>query len=210
MAMPVHVGIIPDGNRRWARKNNTSYAKAYETGYARLRDAIDYLMRKGVKYVSVYTMSRDNCRKRSKLELQVLYKLLIKGMRELRERDRKPRILVMGDLTLLPVEARREIRETVEATRNIGDYTLVTAICYSGVWEVEYYMKRGLMPPSLSLPPIDLLIRTGGFRRISSFLLLLLEYAELYFTDTLWPDFTEERLQEALDWFSSQERKFGR
>ncbi len=214
MNLPGHVGIIPDGNRRWAARRGVGLSEAYEAGYRRLREAVEELNRLGVRSVSVYAMSRDNCVKRGKRELVLLHHLASRAFRELREddrlRDEGIRIQVLGDLTLLPVEVRREALETVRSTSTRSGGLLLIALCYSGRWEVEYYTARGLEPPSLSLPGVDLLIRTGGYRRISSFLPLLLEYAEMYFTPTLWPDFDRGELARALEWFSMQQRKFGK
>ncbi|MCE4601808.1 MAG: undecaprenyl diphosphate synthase family protein [Desulfurococcales archaeon] len=214
MKLPGHVGIIPDGNRRWASRRGVGLGEAYEMGYRRLRETVEELNRLGIRNVSVYAMSRDNCVKRGMRELALLHNLASKAFRELREdkrlRDEDIRIQVLGDLELLPVEVRREALKTVRATSSRGGGLLLIALCYSGRWEVEYYTSRGLTPPTLSLPGVDLLIRTGGYRRISSFLPLLLEYAEMYFTTTLWPDFDKEELAKALGWFSAQQRKFGK
>lgn len=214
MQVPGHVGIIPDGNRRWASRRGVGLREAYEEGYRRLKDAVDQLNRIGVRYVSVYAMSRDNCVKRGRREIALLHGLVSRALRELREDGKLAeagvRVEVLGDLALLPPQVRREAVETVRATSSREGGMLLVALCYSGRWEIEYYTSRGLEPPSLSMPGIDLLIRTGGYRRISSFLPLLLEYAEMFFTDTLWPDFNREELASALEWFSGQQRKFGK
>ncbi len=211
--LPRHVGIIPDGNRRWSRLRGVPLRKAYETGYRRLVSSIEYLYEMGVEYVSVYAMSRDNCIKRSKMEKSILFKMTVEAFDELmtnrKLEEHGIRVEVLGDLTLLPVEIRRKALETVKYTENRSRGALIIALCYGGRWEVEYYTARGLPLPSLKLPPIDLLIRTGGMKRISSFFPLLLEYAELYFTDTLWPDFNKGELLKAIEWYSGQERRMG-
>ncbi len=211
--LPRHIGVIPDGNRRWARHRGVTLYQAYDVGYKRLVSVIEYLHELGINYTSVYAMSRDNCIKRTKFEKSILFKMAISAFDDLMNNkkleEHSVRIVVLGDLTLLPVDIRRKALETVESTKDRNRGILTIALCYSGKWEVEYYTARGLPLPSLQLPPIDLLIRTGGMRRISSFLPLLLEYAELYFTDTLWPDFDREELMRALEWFSRQERRMG-
>ena len=214
MHMPGHVGIIPDGNRRWARLNNVPLSKAYETGYSVLKDTINQLHRLGVANISVYAMSRDNCVKRSMLERRILEGLALRALQELRSsRDLEEngvRVIVIGDLSLLPQRVRAEAIETMRSTMGRDGGFLAIALCYSGRWEIDYYTSRGLKPPTLELDPIDLLIRTGGYRRISSFFPMLLEYAEMYFTNTLWPDFGEEELLRSIEWFGSQQRKFGK
>ena len=214
MAIPGHVGIIPDGNRRWARLNNIPLTEAYEKGYRVLKDTINRLHKLGVVNISVYAMSRDNCLKRSRLEKGILEGLAVRALQELRSNEELERngvrVIVVGDLALLPQSVRREAMETMKATSNRNGGFLAIALCYSGRWEIDYYTSRGLKPPTLGLEPIDLLIRTGGYRRISSFFPLLLEYAEMYFTDTLWPDFSEEELHRSIEWFGRQQRKFGK
>ena len=213
--LPAHVGIIPDGNRRWAKKHKVSYIKAYEVGYNVLRRTLEDLFDLGVTYVSVYLMSRDNCLKRSRLELAILNALASKGFRELRVNpkllEKRVMVKVLGDLSLVSNEARREAELTVKETYNTKPGgILYLALCYSGKWEVMESLKHGRLPESLSMPPIDLVIRTGGRRRLSDFFPLQASYAELYFTDTLWPDFNKQELLRALKWYSSQERLFGR
>jgi len=208
-----HVGIIPDGNRRWAKRNNKSIREAYERGYDRLENILKSLLKVGVDTVSVYALSRDNCIKRDSIELRFIYSIAVKAFQRLRSNEtleeRRIRVNVIGDLSLLPVYLRKEVYETIKETSHREKGLLNIGLCYSPKWEISYYVARGVKPPSSRIKPIDLLIRTGGARRISGFFPLLLEYAEMYFTDTLWPDFTEEELWKALSWFKSQKRNFG-
>ena len=208
-----HVGIIPDGNRRWARRNNVSIGEAYNRGYDTLERILRELLKAGVTTVSVYALSRDNCIKRGPLELRMIYGMAVKAFQRLRrDRDleeRGVRVSVIGDLSLVPPRLRREVYTTMRETGDRSGGLLNIALCYSPRWEIEYYLRRGVTPPSLRIRPIDLLIRTGGARRISGFFPLLLEYAEMYFTETLWPDFGEEELWRAISWFKSQKRNFG-
>ena len=212
---PLHVGLIPDGNRRWAKREGVNYITAYNRGYEVLKEILELLLETGVKYVSVYVMSRDNCLKRSRLELSILEALAIRGFRELRAdskiRSKNIGVSVLGDLGLLSRSVREEAERTISELNPEGSTAvLYLAICYGGRWEVEYYSKRGLVPPSLRMPPIDLVIRTGGRRRLSDFFPLASSYAELYFTDTLWPDLSPSELCKALEWYSKQERLFGK
>ena len=212
--IPNHIGIIPDGNRRWAKRNKVSYIEAYFKGYEVLRFILRKLLKLGVKFVSVYVMSRDNCLKRSKMELDILNELVLRGFKELREdpmvNDNKVSIKVIGDLSLVRENVRHEAKKTIDATRSYKEKALYLALCYGVKWEIKEAVKKGQLPPSLLMPPIDLIIRTGGRKRLSDFLPIPSSYAELYFTDVLWPDFNEEELIKAIKWFSSQERLFGK
>ncbi len=208
-----HVGIIPDGNRRWAKRNNVGINEAYSKGYSTLERILKALLKAGVTTVSVYALSRDNCVKRGAIELRLIYGIAVKAFQRLRSNglleEKRIRVNVIGDLSLVPSRLRKEVYTTMRETSDRDEGLLNIALCYSPRWEIEHYLKRGVVPPSLRIKPIDLLIRTGGARRISGFFPLLLEYAEMYFTDTLWPDFSEEELWRAVSWFKSQKRNFG-
>lgn len=209
--MLLHVGIIPDGNRRWARLRGLTLNDAYEAGYSKLREVLEWLLDYDVRYVTVYAMSLDNCIKRSELEREILLKILGRALHEV-ERDKileryDASLVVSGDLSRLPEGLRWRITNLTEKYGG-GRRVLHIGLCYSTRWELSTY-KNGLLP-SLRLPPIDLVIRTGGMRRISGFFPLLVEYAELYFTDTLWPDFTRRELDQAIEWYRRQTRNFGK
>jgi len=205
----LHVGIIPDGNRRWAKLRGLTLRDAYEAGYAKLKEVLRWLLDYDVKYLSFYAMSRDNCIKRGEEERGILLGLLERAVRDIEEErileEHDARLLISGDLSLLPERLRLSL-ESLAGKRREGRRTVHVGICYSIQWE----LKANPPFPTLKLPPIDLVIRTGGMRRISGFFPLLVEYAELYFTDTLWPDFTRKELEEAIEWFKRQVRNFGR
>jgi tritrans,polycis-undecaprenyl-diphosphate synthase [geranylgeranyl-diphosphate specific] len=185
--IPEHVGIIPDGNRRWARKHGWTLYRTYIHGYDKLVEITRYLNKKGIRMITVYALSYDNCLRRSPAEKSIIEKVAIKALRDLRmdpELEEKDiRVSVIGDPILLSKSLHAEARSTVMETHKRKGGQLTIALCYSGRWEVEKYIMRGMTPPSLQLSPIDLIIRTGGMRRISGFFPLLIEYAELYFLD---------------------------
>ncbi len=209
---PLHVGIIPDGNRRWARKAGVGLEEAYEVGYRRLREAVDALYSRGTRFVTVYVLSRDNAVKRPPGELLVVFNLIARGLRDLMKDEalarREVRVKILGDLGVVPEHVADLARKLEEDTSRRSGGLLTLLIGYSSLWEVSLALK-GVEPPSLQLPPVDLVIRTGGWRRLSDFVPLAARYAELYFTDTLWPDFTLEELDAALRWFSRVKRNFG-
>ncbi len=211
---PRHVGIIPDGHRRWARREGVSIAEAYERGYSRLMDVVDWLQEEGVEYVSVYALSRENCVRRSSLELEVLKRISLRAFERMlgdpRVAGGEARVVVLGDPGLVGADVAEAARRVVEASRWGERYTLAVLYCYSHVVEEERARRGYSHVSTLILPPLDLVIRTGGYSRLSGFLPLLASYAELYVTGTLWPDFTRRDLEEALEWFSRQRRNFGR
>jgi len=213
--LPRHVGIIPDGNRRWARRNNVSLPEAYRRGYERLREIVRALEDRGARFVTVYALSRDNCTRRNGLELAALRELSKLAFQELLEDEEvvsgRLRVLVIGDYASFDPEIARLARTVMKASRWGGPNTLTILYCYTGLWELETAWSKGLLPPSLiHLPPLDLIIRTGGYSRLSGFLPALAEYAELYVTETLWPDFTVEELDRAIEWYMSNPKNFGR
>jgi tritrans,polycis-undecaprenyl-diphosphate synthase [geranylgeranyl-diphosphate specific] len=209
---PLHVGIIPDGNRRWARRVGVSLRAAYEAGYRRLREVVDALYARGARYVTVYVLSRDNAVKRPPAERTLVYKLVERGLRDLSNdpklESRGVAVTILGDPSVVPPSLWRTALSLVEATSGRRGGVLRLLIGYSSRWEVEEARRTGRVP-SLELPPVDLVIRTGGWRRLSDFVPLASAYAELYFTNTLWPDFTLSELDEALSWFAGVRRNFG-
>jgi tritrans,polycis-undecaprenyl-diphosphate synthase [geranylgeranyl-diphosphate specific] len=229
--LPRHVAIVPDGNRRWARARGLPGWRGHEEGYRVAKRVLNALWGLGVHYVTFYALSWENCTRRPREELERIYLLLSAAVEELlgdgRVREGRVRLFFAGDLGLLPGWLRDRILGANEATRGNGPDVLTVAVCYSGLWELAEALrqaaKEGLPGgggPGLSwarrllplgwLPEPDLLIRTGGEKRLSGFLLPHLSYTELYFAETLWPDFGEEELCRALRDFQSRQRRFGR
>ena len=213
--IPLHVGIIPDGNRRYSRLANLSYRIAYNVGYENLRNIMKELLRIGVKYLSVYAMSLDNCTKRSSEELETLHDLIIKGVEELSKDEdiieNQIRVIFFGNLLLLPENITARIIELENSTRDRSGGILSIALCYSTLWEINIDKKGTERPVSYRLlPPIDLVIRTGGQKRLSDFFPVNARYAELYFSEKPWPAFSIEDLHRAIQWFQSVQRNFGK
>ncbi len=212
--LPTSVGIIPDGNRRWAKKIGLPYAKAYREGYQRLRQSLRWILDEGVRSAVVYVLSRENCANRPPYEWSVLSELLVEGLHDLREDEvvhgERIRVKVVGDLSLVSQRAREEIVSLEGETAAYAGGSLHLGVCYSGEWERDI-IASGLPAPSImaGVPQIDLVIRTGGMRRLSGFFPLQTTYSELYFSETLWPDFSQEELRKALVWFNEQKRNFG-
>lgn len=225
-----HVGIIMDGNGRWARKRGLPRPMGHKQGSQATRNIIDASIRLGFTHLTLYVFSAENW-KRPKNEVNLLMKLLVEMVkREIANLlERNVQVQILGDISLLPDEARAAIEGAVEKTAKNSGLILQLALSYGGRAEIVNAAKTfakqcvdGSAPDSLTedsfaklmynpdSPDPELIIRTGGEKRISNFLLWQSAYSELYFTDTLWPDFSEDDLKEAIDEFNNRERRFGK
>ncbi len=223
--LPRHVAIIPDGNRRWARTHGLPPWVGHLYGYLRLKRLLNLLWDLGVKYVTVYALSRENCLRRPRDELTRLFALLRVALRDLAKDSRlqrgELRVRFVGDLSLVPPSVRDEMVK-LESRSTRGERLLTVGVCYSGRWEIVEAVRKlvsaGVEPSeetlsklmSIEAPEPDLVIRTGGEVRISNFMLWHIAYSELYFTKKLWPDFDELELVRALLDYQARERRFGR
>ena len=224
--IPVHVAIIPDGNRRWARRRGLPIWAGHLKGYMVMRRVLDWLWELGVRHVTIYALSRENCLRRPRDELEKLFEILRLAYADLWRDQRVERgevwVRTVGDLEMVPGALREEALGLEEATRG-AERTLNICLCYSGRWEILEAVKRlrnvertdideelftKLMPLGDVHPP-DLIIRSGGEMRLSNFLLWHAAYSELYFTRRLWPDFDRFELMKALVSYSRRERRFG-
>ncbi len=224
--LPVHVAVIMDGNGRWAQKRLLPRSAGHRAGVERVRTVIRMSSDIGIQYLTLYAFSTENW-KRSPDEVSVLMGLLLEYMRrELSELNEKNvRILTLGDLSRLPDEVRAEIEKAKETTKSNTGLTVNMAINYGGRQEIVGAVKKALadggkaeaadeayvasLLETAGQPDPDLVIRTSGETRISNFLLFQIAYAELYFTDTLWPDFDEKQYAGALAAYASRKRRFG-
>ncbi|WP_440060318.1 polyprenyl diphosphate synthase [Thermogladius sp. 4427co] len=231
---PQHIGIIPDGNRRWARERGLNPLVGHETGYERLKEVLNWVWELGVKYVTVYAMSTENCKYRDREEFYHLISILRKGIRELLESGeidkRKIRVKIIGDLSFLPGEVIDEIRKVEEKSSIYNEKVLTIAVCYGGRYEIieaikkviEDYERGAIRKEDLNeevfrkylmtsnVPDPDLIIRTSGEVRISNFLLWQSAYSELYFCDAYWPEFRKIDFWRAIRSYQLRERRFGR
>ncbi len=213
-----------DGNGRWATSRGEPRAFGHRAGVRAARRMLRGARRHGVEYLTVFAFSQENWR-RPASEVSLLMQLFIRTLaREMNALHRNGvRLRFIGDHTEFSVPLRREMDRAVGLTRNNNELKLNVAVGYGGQWDIMQSAKRlvergepitaegiesGL--DTAGIPPPDLLIRTGGEKRISNFLLWQLAYAELYFCDTLWPDFDDADLTAALDWFATRQRRFGR
>ena len=223
---PLHIGIIMDGNGRWAQKRGLARTAGHKEGLETAKKIVKACANAGIKYVTLYTFSTENW-KRAQEEVGYLMGLIKGHLRSEFEfyKANGIRIEHLGDLKGLPEDVQTEIINAKEETKNFTGLTVVLAINYVGRDEIIRSVKKiiekqidsdSLTEKSISdnfdipeLPDVDFLIRTGGEKRLSNFLLWHSAYAELCFTDTLWPDYTEDELIENLNEFYKRTRRFG-
>ncbi|MBO4509623.1 MAG: di-trans,poly-cis-decaprenylcistransferase [Spirochaetaceae bacterium] len=228
-AVPVHVGIIMDGNGRWAQKRKLPRTAGHKAGVDRAREIMLAAIEAGVKYLTLYTFSTENW-KRPESEVSYLMKLL--GLHLKTEVDfyRKNGIRLhhLGDITRLSPDLQKDIKNVIEDSKDNTNLNLVLAINYGGHDEVNRAIKKYVstilaqplpavpdtvdLSPYLDLPFLpdaDLIIRTGGEKRLSNFLLWQSAYTEFDFCDTLWPDYTKNDFFDAIERFQKIDRRFG-
>jgi undecaprenyl diphosphate synthase len=230
MNVPTHIGIILDGNGRWAKARGLPRSAGHRAGTDATRNIVRSCGELGIRYLTIYVFSAENWG-RPKKEVALLMDLLVEmTRREIRELNRNNvRLHAIGDLSRLPPKTRRELLVGIEATKGNTGLNLVLAVSYGGRAEIIEAVKKfagdALAAPSLigdlteetfrkylstaAFPDPDLIIRTAGEIRTSNFLLWQSAYAELYFTDVLWPDFDKQCLVEAINDFNKRERRFG-
>ena len=225
-ALPVHVGIIMDGNGRWAKNQNLPRTNGHKEGLKVAKYIVKAASELGIKYVTLYTFSTENW-KRAQEEVGYLMGLIKYHLRAELEFYKKNHIRVkhIGDLSGLPGDVQQEILSVVEQTNDFDGLTVVLAINYGGRDEIVRSIKKMLAEKTLpelvnesyvskkfdvtELPDVDMLIRTGGEFRLSNFLLWHAAYAELFFTETLWPDYTAVEFLEQIESFQKRTRRFG-
>lgn len=229
--LPSHVAIIMDGNGRWAKKKGKLRVFGHEQGVKAVRSTVEAAAKIGLKFLTIYAFSTENWH-RPKYEVEALMHLLIHSLNKEIDSLHKNniRLLAIGDFNALPADAERDLRKALEKTANNTGLNLVIAISYSARWEIAEAVKTLINKAknneisaeevndetisnhlcTAGIPDPELLIRTSGEMRISNFLLWQIAYAELFFTDVLWPDFSEEHLYEAIYDFQCRERRFGK
>ncbi|WP_396178001.1 isoprenyl transferase [Flavobacterium sp.] len=229
--LPQHIAIIMDGNGRWAKKQGMLRAFGHENGTKSVQTTVESCARMGIKNLTLYAFSTENWN-RPKLEVDTLMKLLISSLKkELKTLMKNDiRLNTIGNIEKLPTTAQKQLLEVINKTKDNTRMTLTLALSYgareeliSAVKKITSKVKNNIISVDAideaiinehlytqNLPDVDLLIRTSGEHRISNFLLWQIAYAELYFTEVLWPDFTEEHLYEAIISYQKRERRFGK
>ena len=226
---PKHIAIIMDGNRRWAISNNQTLLKAYEKGLETLNNTIQNCIKLKINYLTVFGFSTENWN-RSKKEISYLMKLFDKFLDKaiLEAESREIKIKFIGDLDVFSKQIKEKTSFLSSLTNKKKKFTLTIAVNYGGQQEIFNAVKRYLSDYlskntkslknvndfekylfNFDIPKIDLLIRTGGERRLSNFMLWHLAYTELLFLNQMWPDFNFNLLDSSVNEFISRKRKFG-
>ncbi len=229
-----HVGIIMDGNRRFAKKLMLEPWKGHEWGAKKAEDVIDWCIGANIKTITLYSLSYENFKSRPKQEIDMLMKLMEKealrvaGLKKVHEN--RTRFKVIGRPDMLPKNVQAALEKLTDATKEYNNFTVNLAIVYGGREEIlnaakkvaldtkagkldpealdETAFRKFLYTNGTSDP--DMIIRTGGEKRISGFLLWQSAYSEYYFSDKIWPDFQKEDFDEAINDFSGRKRRFGK
>lgn len=226
--LPRHIAIIMDGNRRWAKKKGLSDGEGHKAGAKNLQDIVEYCRDIGIKHLTVYALSTENWRKRPVGEVKGLFQLLTDIVRQKADEYRRSgiRFFVLGNFQAFPLKVKDAIKKILSLAIVDQKIQFNVALNYGGRDEIITAIKKIVQDevPSEKInedlvgkylythdqPDPDLIIRPGGEFRLSNFLLWQMSYAELYFTDTLWPDFTPKKLQEAIIWYQNRERRMGK
>ncbi|WP_233266035.1 isoprenyl transferase [Formosa sp. L2A11] len=220
-----------DGNGRWAKQKGFIRAIGHENGTKSVRETVETCAELGIENLTLYAFSTENWN-RPKLEVDTLMKLLVSSLKkEIKTlQDNNIKLNAIGNLNSLPKKVFKELHEVIAKTENNTRMTLTLALSYgsreeliSAVKEISNKVKNNIISLenidesvinkhlyTQNLPDVDLLIRTSGEQRISNFLLWQIAYAELYFTDILWPDFTKQHLYDAITDYQKRERRFGK
>jgi undecaprenyl diphosphate synthase len=227
---PKHIAIIMDGNGRWAKSKHLPRSSGHQKGVQSVRKIVKHCAKIGVNTLTLFAFSSENM-KRSDEEVSLLFRLFLTVLKSETKKlkDNNIKLKIIGDLSVFTPQIQSLAEDAQEQLQNNNGLNLVIAANYGGQWDIAEAAKKiaekvsvdGLKPQDIDsdlfhnytalaqYPRVDLLIRTSGEVRISNFLLWDIAYSELYFCDTLWPDFDEEELSLAIESFHSRNRRFG-
>ena len=229
MITPQHIAIIMDGNGRWAQARGLNRSMGHQAGVETVKRITETCAKMGVEYLTLYTFSTENWNRPAE-EVAALMSLVLTAMEEELFMKNNVRLRIIGDLSRVPNNVCEAILNLQERTQINTGMTMVIALSYSSRWEITDTVQRiaakvkagelaaeDITEDVISkhlvtnfMPDPDLLIRTGGECRLSNYLLWQCAYTEFYFCDTYWPDFDDEELQRAIDYFNRKERRFGK
>ncbi|MDC9725339.1 MAG: isoprenyl transferase [Gammaproteobacteria bacterium] len=229
--VPQHIAIIMDGNGRWAKQRHQPRFMGHRAGVKAVENIVKHCAECGVSVLSLFAFSSENWKRPTK-EVSLLMELFALSLKQQAKRLHKNniRLHIIGDISKFSASLQKQIVQAEELTENNTGLTINIAANYGGHWDITQSVKKlaekvkvGELSPSditeesiaeglatATLPEPDLFIRTGGEQRVSNFMLWQLAYTEFYFTDTLWPDFTSEKLDSAISSFFQRERRFGK
>ncbi len=229
--LPKHIAIIMDGNGRWAKSKGKNRVFGHRNGTEAVHKVVEAAAKMQIEHLTLYAFSTENWN-RPQQEVSTLMDLLIRALRKELNKMIKNNIQLksIGDISKLPKEVEKELTDTINKTEKNDGMILTLALNYGARQELTQAMqqiaakvKNNIISPenvdetiinehlyTQNLPPVDLLIRTSGEQRISNFLLWQIAYAELYFSEVLWPDFNEKHFEEAITSYQKRERRFGK
>ena len=227
--IPKHVAIIMDGNGRWAKMHGLERSQGHQKGVDVVREVTAEAVRIGIKFLTLYTFSTENWNRPSD-EVATLMGLILNNLSNKLFMDNNVRLICVGDSSRMPEKVLVHIRQLIEDTKNNTSMTAVLALSYSSRWEITKAVQdiaKEVQEGKLNvddinetvlnnhmatnfMPDPELLIRTGGEKRLSNYLLWQSAYSELYFCDTYWPEFTGEDLCKAVLDYQHRERRFGK
>lgn len=225
MNIPKHIAIIMDGNGRWAKKRKLPRIAGHKKGVDVVRNIVKYCGKIGVETLTLFAFSSEN-KNRSDEEVALLFKLFLSALKkEIKKLNKhNVRLKIIGEMSLFPIDVQKTAAEAQTLLANNSGLTLVIAANYGGQWDIVNACKQAMVNGvsanalneqnfaqylSLKGNTVDLLIRSSGEQRISNFLLWDIAYSELYFTDTLWPDFDGLELDKAIKSFNYRDRRYG-
>ena len=221
--LPKHIAIIMDGNGRWATNRNKPRVFGHNEGMKRVVDVVENSLNIGIKYLSLYAFSTENW-KRPQKEIDFLMQILIKYIDDQLNKlvTQGVKINILGDISVLPKKVIQKIEYALDSTKDNDKLILNIAINYGSRQEILRAVNTAIVYGEIltddefskllytrNQPDVDLLIRPGGEKRLSNFLLYQMSYAELYFSDIYWPDFKLESLIDAIYWYQNRNRRFG-
>ncbi len=227
-ALPKHIAIIMDGNRRWAKARGLKPGDGHRAGAENLQNIVNYCRDIGIKNITVYALSTENWRKRSLEEVKGIFGLLLEIVRDKREEYTRSgiRFFVLGNFQAFPFKVKRAIKKMLDIVLDKERIKFNVALNYGGRDEIVHAVQniiKDKVPANKvdeelisrylytsGQPDPDLIIRPGGEFRLSNFLLWQMSYAELFFTDILWPDFTPKELEKAIFWYQQRDRRLGK
>ena len=221
-----HLAIILDGNKRWSKKNNKDVYKGYENGFNKIFELTDWCLDYNIKYLTIFTLSSENIKRKN---INILLNLIDDKNLNFNKalEDKNIKMKFIGDLNAIKPKIKKLFNHIEEKTSTNTKLYLNIAFNYGLQYELykfisqinnnnKAYFKKSILDNSFKkklllgfAPEPDLLIRTGGYKRLSNFILLYLSYTELYFTDTLWPDFSKSELKKIINYYQNTIRNHG-
>ncbi len=222
-----HIAFIIDGNRRWAKERSQLAFFGHKAGADNVEYITELCIKRNIPFLTFWVLSTENVKERSNTELQFLYRLIEEAPKKITKLHKEGVCFrITGDISALPQRSQKSLLETVESTKDNTKATLIFAINYGGHDEIRRtfssLLKAGISNEELTdslieqhldtagIPHPDLIVRTGGNKRLSGFYPWQSGYSELYFSDTLWPDFGEKDLSAAIEYYNSTQRNFGK